>query len=45
MLAFVSFSKNNTYFLKHMNLKGKNAYEVFFFKLSLDFPFHFKLLV
>ena len=30
MLAFVSFSKNNTYFLKHMNLKGKNAYEVFF---------------
>ena len=37
MLAFVSFSKNNTYFLKH-EVKRKNAYEVFF-KVSLDFPF------
>lgn len=39
MLAFVSFSKNNTYFLKHMNLKGKNAYEVFFFKNEFGFSF------
>lgn len=43
MLAFVSFSKNNTYFLKH-EFKRKNAYEVFF-KMSLEFLFHFKLLV
>lgn len=37
MLAFVSFSKNNTYFLKHMKLKRKTCMR--FFKMSLDFPF------
>lgn len=44
VLAFVSFSKNNTYFFETYDVKKKNAYEVFF-KMSLDFPFHFKLLV
>lgn len=44
MLAFVSFSENNTYFLKHMKLKRKMRMR-FFFKMSLDFLFHFQLLI
>lgn len=38
ILAFVSFSKNNTYFLKHMKLKGKMRMR-YFFKNEFGFSF------